>query len=354
MFKDIYKQANDKIDTQSAKSRVIAKLNKPMPVKRSVSVAKIAALAACFVLTIAVAGVYEQVQKDELPVPVPPVVATPKTAENTAEDSQVVVESGAETPPILEKKPEPTAKPQSSPEATKKAQALKGDEQRTVRKVHIYPENTPVVAEIDALPENTIEETPVTESASTPQPQAIEALTDESADVAQKASGGSGGGSARQQSGLVINNTLDEDMTFAVRAMPDKNEKEVSVLEYCEYLGKNIPEVVSAAVDMTNETTDTQMLEVDETGEYTDDSYEFLFTKEDKVLKIETTKQTEKIKEKIENPDLVKSKIGETDAVVMAENDVMKAYFTADEIGYTITSVNCEEILVEELLFSLN
>lgn len=301
MFKDIYKRANDKIDTQSAKSRVIAKLNKPVPVKRHYPVAKIAALAACFVLTIAIAGVYERVQKDISPAPMPQVSEKATDALQSApisEEMQKYAEQDA-------------AKP--APKAVKKENTM--------------PAENDFEKEADVADKIADENPPVAEIAET---------LDE------------------KQAGLVINNGLDEQMAYAVRAMSDKNEKEVPVSEYCEYLGKNIPEVVSAVVDMTDETTDVQMLEVDEAGEYVDDSYEFLFTKEDKILKIETTKQADKIKEKIESSDLLKSKIGETDAVVMAENEIMKAYFATEKIGYTITSVNCEEILVEELLFSLN
>ena len=249
MFKDIYKQANDRIDESSAKSRVIAKLNKPVPVRRVKSGARIAAIAACFVLTIAVAGVYGRMHKDTA-------LPTPGEMVRTADFSQ-----DAETKTGL-------------------------------------------------------------------------AMTD--------------------ASGLVVNQGLD-DTNFALAAYsePGENEREVSALEYCEYLGKNIP-MIASVLGMTDDTPKTQVLGIGDSGEYTDDSYEFMLTDGDKSYKIETTKNTDEITEKIENPDRTKCQIGGMDAVVMAEDGVMKAYFVSDGIGYTIIAFGCEADELENLILALN
>ena len=257
MFKDVYKRANDRIDESGAKSRVIAKLNMPVPVRKSFGGARIAAIAACFVLTIAVAGVYEHTQK-----------STPNFTE------AIVTEAPGK------------GRIAAPPEEAKTKDAAKNE--------------------------------------------AVAAVSD-------------------SMYGLETNIGLD-DTNFAVAAYsePGENEIEVTVSEYCEYLGKNIPDV-AANLGLTDETPQTQVIASD----YTDDSFEFLFTDGDMSFKIETTKNTGEIYEKIANPELKKSKIGDNDAVVMIEQGVMKVYFTAGDIGYTVLAFGCGENDVIELITNL-
>lgn len=102
MFKDLYKQANDKIDTESPKSRVMARLAKksPAPARKSYKAAKVAALAACLVITIAAAGIYENVQKKTEVMP--GMIPEMSMVETGAQDAQAVDVSA---------KPEETAAP---------------------------------------------------------------------------------------------------------------------------------------------------------------------------------------------------------------------------------------------------
>ncbi len=67
MFKDLYKNANDKIPTEDAYLRVMESVNTKSR-KTKYSYAKIAALAACFLLTVSMISVYEHfAPKEEVP-----------------------------------------------------------------------------------------------------------------------------------------------------------------------------------------------------------------------------------------------------------------------------------------------
>ena len=100
MFKDLYKKANDAIPTEDAYLRVMEKVN-AKPTKTKYSYGKIAALAACFILTISLVTVYEKaapkkeepfgpITKENIPAP----NTDPQGVEPTPE---VIAPSGQET-----------------------------------------------------------------------------------------------------------------------------------------------------------------------------------------------------------------------------------------------------------------
>ena len=95
MFKDLYKNANDKIPTQDAYLRVMERVNSESR-KTKYPYMKVAALAACFVLTVAMVSVYEKSK---------PSVETP------IEPANVITET-VPTPASVEVKPDATQKPQ--------------------------------------------------------------------------------------------------------------------------------------------------------------------------------------------------------------------------------------------------
>jgi len=109
LFKDLYKKANDRIPTEDAYLRVMEKVNaKPKTIKYSYG--KIAALAACFILTISLVSVYEnavqnrkepfgQITKENIPVPAVNPETEPQTEEPTPEatpEVRVTPESAGE------------------------------------------------------------------------------------------------------------------------------------------------------------------------------------------------------------------------------------------------------------------
>lgn len=310
MFEDLYKQANDKIDIDAPKSRVMARLSKSHAsvVRKSHKLAKVAALAACFVLTIAVAGIYENVEKETLPQLAIKTAGIPTEAGKTA-DTPVAPTNA----PVAKKAAAPAP---ATPKAQKQTAVSQDVQEQIV--AEYKPE-----ASVDAATTNAQEEKAPSQSG--------------------------GGGSAKAKSALVVNEaSIEASGAVAARTMIISEEKSVSVEEYCEYLGKNIPEVVNLPAGVENETTPVQNLPANE------DKFTFLFAGDEKLIKIETTKNTEAVQEMLENPAYEKSLIENNEAVVLRESESMKAYLAPGGIGYEVTMVNCTEPELENLLISLN
>lgn len=320
MFKDLYKQANDKIDTQDAKARVMQRLSQPAPVRKSYPVAKIATLAACFVLTVAAAGIYENMQKDtDNPLEIP--------STNTAVVAQTDV------PPVAAySEPEAKAKPSVEKSATKKA----GVVNETFAPVK--PQDTADVLTDAAIPEA------VTEIIAEPTPEA------ESAQQEPVTSGGGGGAATARSMPADTADGVDLASGFS---LPTSRGVPVSAEEYCEYIGADIPKRVALPDGVKDETVPVQFVTVGENGEYLEDNFTFLFMGNGKSVQIETTKNTGNIQDKIKSPDYEKSKVCGFDAAVHAENGILQAYMAAADVGYCVTTVNCSEEELKNVLESL-
>lgn len=319
MFKDIYKQANDKIDTDAPKSRVMAKLSKnPAPVVRKrYSAAKVAALAACFVLTIAAAGIYENMQKEM------PHTLIEKTAEITADtekeantpeafQNDTVAQKTAEAPKVARTaKPSPKTVPQSS---SKSEHAAMGENSEGANK-----QETTVA----------VRQAPVEAASET--------------DVGVGASYFDEGAEEETQSEAV-----NSDVAIARFSLDSAEEKIVLDEDCCQALGKNIPENVVLPDGVTNKTNPEQIMSAEE------DKCTFLFAGNNKTIRIEATKTTDAVQAVIDNPVYEKRYIGESPAVVLKENGTLKAYLVSEGVGYIVTAENCTESETEELLKSLN
>ena len=127
MFKYLYKKANDAIPTNDAYLRVMEKVSAE-PRKTKYSYGKIAALAACFILTVSLISVYEKSapQKEEpfapvsetnMPVPNVTPSATPKVQKTATPREQDIAVVEATQPPIAEpvETLEPTVIPEVEP-----------------------------------------------------------------------------------------------------------------------------------------------------------------------------------------------------------------------------------------------
>lgn len=314
MFKDLYKQANDKIDTEAARSRVMARLeHRVVPVRRAPRrIQRVAALAACFVLTIAAATVYERFQKqneNELaPIELAATVM-PQIAESQAEDVAIEADRTQK------------ARTQGGAAADKAVPDTKATPAPSAE-----PTDLPVQAEnyaADALADETQSITTYSapeEAESQPETAA------QSAGIAlAKVSGG--GSSSRRAAGT-----------------------EVSVAEYYEYLGKNIEEEIVLPEGFENNSAGAMFLAADAEGNYVNDEWSFLFQKDDKLVNITTTKNTEDIQAKMSAD---KTGTAENKAVVLTENEVSEAYLVSGGIGYEVTSIGLFDAELDALLVSL-
>lgn len=118
MFKELYKKANDKIPTEDAYLRVMEKVN-AKPQKNKYNYAKIAALAACFLLTVSMISVYENFAPKE---DVPFEVLTPEPVSTDAPKPAKSVPTPANTPVVVSEEKSEQAElcgyPTVSPEVT--------------------------------------------------------------------------------------------------------------------------------------------------------------------------------------------------------------------------------------------
>ncbi|MBQ7975172.1 MAG: hypothetical protein IJ300_05755 [Clostridia bacterium] len=184
MFKDLYKNANDKIPTEEAYLRVMEQVNAKKQ-KTKYSYAKIVALAACFLLTVSMISVYENfapkeevpfsvVTPENLPANTPEAKTTPVVQPRVAmieETSQPVIEAEPiedleTTEPVLEVTETPVpensfVKNQGIPEdiGTNSARFTLGD---TVLKETYYEYLGKNIEEALVLPDGFINETPDT------------------------------------------------------------------------------------------------------------------------------------------------------------------------------------------------
>lgn len=108
MFKDLYKNANDKIPTEDAYLRVMERVAGESK-KSKYPYIKVAALAACFILTVAMVSVYESNKHSKQP-PMTPVNIVTETIPSPVAEQEAI-------------KPKVTVKPQAAvapkPESTK-------------------------------------------------------------------------------------------------------------------------------------------------------------------------------------------------------------------------------------------
>lgn len=299
MFKDLYKQANEKIDTLDAKARVMKKIACPAPVRKSYPVARVAALAACFVLTVAAAGIYENMQKEiDNPLEIP----TTNIEVVTKTDASPVAAYGETETTKRETKASPTTK-----NSVANREVIANETTLPVKE-----QDTDSVLADTATPE-------VTEENASEAALAIEPVAQE-----EHITSGSGG--------VAMARMAESDMVMFEGVIGEAVE--VSPEEYCEYLGKNIPEIAQLP-DGVEDHTKAQQLLADDNGNYIDDTFTFLFEGSGKIITIKTTKNMETI---LENP----------------ENEmVLNEQFEADGIGYAITATNCTEDEFEKIVFSL-
>ncbi len=332
MFKDLYKQANDKIDISDPKSRVMARLSQSsLPARKSYRAAKVAALAACFILTIAAAGIYENIQKETETLP--GMIPEMSVVENGETDKPAVSVASA---PVPEASAAPTQAPAEKKTAAPKSEAVQPDIKNEVSEKAAANCETVVPEVLADYAEETTEDS-------------VAAQLKEKAEEENKVSGG-GGSSAKMASALVINeaNSETSGASMARFAIPAKEERYVSVQEYCEEIGKNIPLVVDLPEGVKDQTIPVQPMWAGE------DKFTFTFMGNEKMVQLEATRNIDSVQMVIDNPAYEKSRIENNDAVVLAENEILTAYLVSDSVGYTVMTINCTEIELENLLVSLN
>ena len=294
MFKDLYKNANDKIPTEDAYLRVMESVNTKSR-KTKYSYAKIVALAACFLLTVSMISVYENfAPKEEVPFE----VITPENLPTS-------------TPVVAKITPEPEVQPKVAAVSETQAPIV---------------EDEPVV-------------TPQPETVVYPETHTLE-LELENEEIVY----------VEPDNSFVKNQGIPENIGTSVArfTLGDTVTKDT----YYEYLGKNVEESLNLPEGFTNETPDEHMLCLEE-GDDFDDRWTFFFTCGDNSIFITTTKNTQNVLNLLTNEIYEKSNVSGKDALLFEEEMQKIACIEADGISYTVSSYGVSDEDFENLIISL-
>ena len=289
MFKDLYKNANDKIPTEDAYLRVMESV-KTKSRKTKYSYAKIVALAACFLLTVSMISVYENfAPKEEVPFE----VITPENLPTA-------------TSAPANKIPETTAVPIAEP--------------------IVVTETLPLdIGSEPVLAQEVIE---TSEPAFEGEPIATE----------------------EPQSTFVKNQGIPENIGISVArfTLGDTVTKDT----YYEYLGNNVEENLVLPEGFINETPDEHMLCLEECDDF-DDRWTFYFTNDENSIFITTTKNTQNVYNLLSNENYEKSDIFGTPALLFEEDMQKIACIEVGGISYTLSSYGVSDEDFQNIIISL-
>lgn len=304
MFKDLYKQANDKIDTEAVRSRVTARLERETtPIHAgSRHIGRYAALAACFILTLAAASVYESFQKknkNDILYPTDAAVvskseAFPEKSAAYGEETENTYTSGS----TVDKKTQKSVTPAPSPKAEPKIEP--SESEATIN------EDIPVLhaaAEADLSEHNETEDAAQSDVAT------------HSSEIAVAAAGGGSSRMAASRSEHVdaYYGSVAENIT-AYAVLPDG-------FKY------------TSAVPFTADAQENQSV----------GKQSFLFEKGDAYVNITITKNTAEIQ----------AEMNAADDRAFNEDSSFTAYLISNGIGYEITGIGISESELDALLVSL-
>ena len=334
MFKDVYKRANDSIDTQDAYKRLMEKIESPVkrknPNRHAYKAA--AAMAACLVIAVST-GVYVHISeniKTESIAKIPE--KNPNRSENelakrndTAADEQNLTEETAE----IAKEPAITVKPQE------KAAAVKLPEKKAAQAKEKTAEPQPLQTN---LPEEKAADTPIPTVAPKERAQKLDININE---PLYEAKAYSGDAEMKKSADMGAANAM-----FAITEEDALRQKETTLDEYYNYLGKDVKKSLTLPQGFADKTADTQMLCVDADGNYSFDNWIFMYVCEDKRIEITTTKNTGEVKDIINGGSYKKSSVYGIDTVVVKNGDGFTAYMIKDNVAYT---ANCRGITLADL-----
>lgn len=389
MFKDLYKNANDKIPTDDAYRRVMERVSQESP-KTKYSYKKVAMLAACFVLTISMISVYEnytsKIEKEFEVIPKPTRVATTTPEQDVTPSAAPIVEPAMEVSENKEKadlsepkKKTPASKSKqeatdeinvpvvaetivpeetwdeviepkgivikstdkkNSPQTTDQIPTLASTSEDNDTSTPVAHEDNTFVVSETKTPENVNQE-PATEVAM----PAMENVTEPEQKPA------SGGGSSYRRTKIVKNQGMPEESLTSVARFSVHGEA-ITNEEYSRYLGKDVEAAVNLPENFVKETASEQILSLDDDENF-NDQWAYYYTSDESSLFINTTKKTENIENIIENADYSKSNISGYDAVIFEEDVQKTAYMVAEDIGYSVTGIAVSDETFENVLISL-
>ncbi len=339
MIKEIYKSANESIDTKDAFARISKELYEKKPERHYGIFYGIAAAAACAVITCTMLfNMPESVQ------PSPKIQIAEKSV---TKDTYVPEE------PEIQKE---TAKnviadTDETEQVINKAETKKEVDEKQVSESVVLNSDTAAVEEKKSdEKQNKSETTPSAAPIQVMMNINNAAMRSTSARVsayAAPANSVAGGGGISEE---MAEKTEDESIQNALSAETEETQTAVSYEEYCEYIGCDIR---SEITDFTEVSPEYFEMYKDFDGNIIPNGYTFSFEKNDEFLYVTLTKNLNEIKEFIEFDGYEKSTFAETEAVITKEHDIYNVYFIKDNTAYTVSLANSSEEELKNVVLSL-
>lgn len=138
--------------------------------------------------------------------------------------------------------------------------------------------------------------------------------------------------------------------TVSIAAEEQKEEHELSYEEYCKYIGCDVKNKIT---DFTDVSPEFFGIYKDDNGNVTADEYTFSFEKDNEYLTVTVTKDFTNVNEFLASDEYEKSIFGENNAVVTHSDDVYNAYFVKDDTSYAILLADSSEDELKNVILSL-
>lgn len=323
MFKDIYKSANESIDTEEAFKRISKKIYEEKSVKNYKIYQGIAAAAACAAVICAVLF--------NMPESTAPTSGI-QIAEKTEKNEKVTPSEMPENQYVLKNEDKVEENINSATETANLP---------TVNKEVQTVENT------DELKNEEIYSAPNEEKEEISEKISIQVVMRIN-DVAEKRSFRASAYAATGASAAMGN--LHEPASFCVDMEKTEERQEFSYEEYCEYIGNDIKSKITGFEDISAEFGGIYK---DGDGIAEEDKYTFSFEKDDEYLEITVTKDLSETESFISSDEYEKSSFGETEAVIIQECGIYDAYFVRENTAYEVMLENSSEEELENVILSL-
>lgn len=340
MFKDVYKRANDSIDTRDAYKRIMEKIEVQKKRKNSYRhVYNAAAIAACLVIAVST-GVYVHISNN---IETEKIAKLPEKTLNQDEndlvkskDIETVTKNFEEDTAEIAKE---TVKSVQTPEKTEEKLPDKKVVKKEVKKAEPQPLQT-------NMPEEKAVSVPIPTVSPKERAQKLDIKINEPLYAASEMYAGD----------AIMKKSSDGSESNAIYAIAEEDalrQKEITLDEYYNYLGKDVKKSLTLPQGFADQTADPQMLCVDADSNYSCDNWIFMYVCEDKRIEITTTKNTADVKDILNSDIYQKSSIYGIEAVVVKNGDVFTAYIIKDNIAYTVECCSITLADLQNLLVSI-
>lgn len=333
MFEELYKRANDRIDTDEQYRRLMKKLDKSPQKQHSSRISVIrraeyaAALAACVSLAfIGIKSADFGTKKINETVPDSYSIAEKNKGEINPEISEndiAITPAPQNTPKTRDIKS--TADTKTKKPAAKKTPSASFEAVREPEKAESAEDTAPAAVQKESIAAQ--------EPEASAEAQSIDEIKINKADAADTA--------------VMSSGANFYDMQRKMRS------EQISDEEYAEYLGINVPEKIDIPEGMENKSSSGTAIEKDEEGNITEDRKTYVFEGNEKYASVTTTRDTKSTEEYLTSESYEKSIISGNEAVIIANDVSFEGHIITSGTALDITAYNFTQTEFEDVMKSL-